>query len=319
VIEEERAPGVDAPAGSLREPARASRASRGDARNGCCRDGPILGDQAVRDSYVRAGTSARRRQNLDAASERGRGDVRGAARFVLRGGSEEYVDDIAPWFAPAARELGLTVAGTFMWDPGARNAAGIAAKVKQSGADAVYLAGLLFDGRVAGQIIDDLRAQLPRVPLIAGDGFTPISLLFDSAGRAAKGIYVSTIGLDPSRLPVAGRRFLRTFAATQPNGRIDPRTAYWVAYAAAATETLLDAIARSDGTRTSVTRALFRTHLRNGIVGDMAFDRNGDATTRPITIYRARKPGGSIQFEAVQGATLVRVISVPPDLFNETR
>jgi branched-chain amino acid transport system substrate-binding protein len=235
--------------------------------------------------------------------------------YVLRGGSEEYVNDIAPWVVPAAHRLGLGIAGTTTWDPGANNAEAVAAKVKRSGADAVYLAGLLFDGRMAGQIITDLRNKLgPRTPLIAGDGFLPISGLFRAAGPAARGIFVSSIGLPADRLPAEGRRFLKEFTATQPSGRIDPTTAYWVAYTAAATTVLLDAIARSDGTRESVRTALASTDLKTGIVGPIAFDRNGDTTTRPITIYRAEHPSSSIQFGAVQGATLDRVINVPATL-----
>jgi branched-chain amino acid transport system substrate-binding protein len=237
--------------------------------------------------------------------------------FVLRGGDEEYVDDIAPWFAPAAQRLGITVAGMIKWEPDAKNDLGIAQAVKRSRADAVYLAGLPFDGRVAGEIIRHLRKEFgPRLPLIADDGFLPVSQLFQAAGPAARGIYLGTIGLTPNLLPAAGRRFLKQFAATQPGGVLDPSTGYWVAYAAAATQSLLDAIARSDGTRPAIVRALSTARLDATTVGEMAFDRNGDTTNRPIAIYRAQNPGGSIQFEAVQGASYVRTIRVPQHLLR---
>ena len=53
-----------------------------------------------------------------------------------------------------------------------------------------------------------------------------------------------------------------------------------------AAEILLDAIARSDGTRASVTRELPRTQVDNGILGNIRFDRYGDLTEGPVTIVR---------------------------------
>jgi hypothetical protein len=49
---------------------------------------------------------------------------------------------------------------------------------------------------------------------------------------------------------------------------------------------LLDAIARSDGTRASVRRQLFATRVHNGIVGTFTITPHGDTTARTITIYR---------------------------------
>ncbi|MBD0318070.1 MAG: hypothetical protein ICV71_06045, partial [Thermoleophilia bacterium] len=57
-------------------------------------------------------------------------------------------------------------------------------------------------------------------------------------------------------------------------------------YAAQGAEILLDAIARSDGTRSSVTRELFRTDVEGRILGDVRFDENGDLVEAPVTIFR---------------------------------
>jgi hypothetical protein len=53
-----------------------------------------------------------------------------------------------------------------------------------------------------------------------------------------------------------------------------------------AAEILLDAIARSEGTRASVTRERFRTRVTDGIRGDIRFDRNGDLVDSPFTFVR---------------------------------
>ena len=49
---------------------------------------------------------------------------------------------------------------------------------------------------------------------------------------------------------------------------------------------LLDAIARSDGTRASVTRNLFSTRISDGILGSFTFTPAGDTTLNAIPFYR---------------------------------
>jgi hypothetical protein len=79
---------------------------------------------------------------------------------------------------------------------------------------------------------------------------------------------------------LAGRAFLRSFGSTQPSR---PQPSYAAAYAAQATEVLLAAIARSDGTRASVTKELFASDVRNGILGSFRFTPDGDMTPTPVT------------------------------------
>ena len=74
--------------------------------------------------------------------------------------------------------------------------------------------------------------------------------------------------------------------------RPDLRTPdFSAAYAAHAAEILLDAIARSNGTRRSVTRELRRTRIEGGIHGDIRFDQNGDLVEAPVTIFRVAGKG----------------------------
>ena len=85
-------------------------------------------------------------------------------------------------------------------------------------------------------------------------------------------------------------------------------------YTAQATEILLDAIARSDGTRAGVIEELFTTRVRNGILGSFGFDRNGDTTLNEVTILRAEEPGGGSTVKSVDGAAVDRVLVPPPKL-----
>ena len=79
-------------------------------------------------------------------------------------------------------------------------------------------------------------------------------------------------------------------------------------YAAQATEVLLTAIARSDGTRRSVLRELFRTRVKSGLLGSFRFDRNGDITESPITIVRAAPGAAPPTAQSVEAGVVVRVI-----------
>jgi hypothetical protein len=57
-------------------------------------------------------------------------------------------------------------------------------------------------------------------------------------------------------------------------------------------DVLLDAIARSDGTRDSVTKKLFATRVSNGILGSFWITPDGDTTLNAIAMYRVT--GGKV-------------------------
>ena len=100
-------------------------------------------------------------------------------------------------------------------------------------------------------------------------------------GPAADGMTVSIPGVPLSSLRGDGARFVGRFGRL-----IGGRPDVYAVYAAEATEVLLDAIRRSDGTRRSIVSALFATHVRNGLLGSFAFTPQGDITRRAITTYR---------------------------------
>jgi DNA-binding SARP family transcriptional activator/ABC-type branched-subunit amino acid transport system substrate-binding protein/streptogramin lyase len=231
----------------------------------------------------------------------------GVHRLYLLDDGSDYGRPLAALIRRAARRLGLRLAGTARWDRSGKGFRALAERVRRARADGVFESGLLdFNG---GPLTKALRARLgARIPLIAGDAFGPIYALWDNSDGAAKGMYVSMNGLPVERLGARGRRFLRQFGATQRGVTVD----FYVAYAAAATEVLLDAIARSDGTRASVTRQLLATRLSDGILGPVSFDRNGDITRPPVTILRVRRRARVTDVSGTEGAAIDRVIVPPP-------
>jgi branched-chain amino acid transport system substrate-binding protein len=193
-----------------------------------------------------------------------------------------YGPGIAAAFKAAAAKLGIALTGSYTERRPSRSYRQLAARIARAGADAVFLASFLQPGRNSGTLIKDLRARLGRdVRIIAPDAFADFEALVSVAGRAAEGMTVSVPGLPNDRLPAPGRRFVADFGATvgEPPGPGAVR-------AAQATDVLLAAIARSDGTRASVTRQLFHATVTDGLLGSFSIDRNGDVTPGPVTIYQ---------------------------------
>jgi ABC-type branched-subunit amino acid transport system substrate-binding protein len=121
------------------------------------------------------------------------------------------------------------------------------------------------------------------VQLIGPDGFSPVRNVVHDVGPAVEGMIVSEPWIGPTLLHGPGAQFAAQFGK-QVGGTFYP----WTAYGAQAADVLLDAIAPSDGTRRSVTKALFATHVRNGIIGSFSFTPSGDTTTRSMTIIRIK-------------------------------
>jgi DNA-binding SARP family transcriptional activator/ABC-type branched-subunit amino acid transport system substrate-binding protein/streptogramin lyase len=225
--------------------------------------------------------------------------------YVLNDGGD--VRDLALHFRRSARAIGLGIAGKGQWNPTGAGFDALAQHVRRARADGVFLAGV--SGSSGGPLVRTLRARLgARIPLIAANPFGPVSYVFDTSHGAAKGMYISSPGLPSDRLGARGRQFLRAFNATQPGVPIRSEAVY----AAAATEVLLDAIARSDGTRASVSRQLLATRLNDGIIGSVHFDANGDMIAPPVTIMRVVRRDGVSDVPAYEGAAINRIITPPP-------
>ena len=200
-----------------------------------------------------------------------------------------YGVGIARSFAIVARRSGLDVVGTGAWPlPQGSKAAlvhrpaisALVRRVARTRPDAVFLGGVEEDPAVV-PLIRGLRRAMPRVQLIAPDAFAFFPQLVHDVGPAVEGMIISQPEIAPSLLHGPGRRFAAEFGE-----RIGGTFYPWTAYGAQAANVMLDAIARSDGTRASVTRALFRTHVRNGLIGSFSFKPTGDTTQGSVTFIR---------------------------------
>ena len=85
---------------------------------------------------------------------------------------ETYGQGIATLFQKGAKKLGISVKGFTGWDKTATSYESIATAIKQSGAQGVFLGGIVCNN--GGKLIKDLRAVLGKnFPLLLPDGWTP--------------------------------------------------------------------------------------------------------------------------------------------------
>jgi branched-chain amino acid transport system substrate-binding protein len=197
-------------------------------------------------------------------------------------------------FRRATARLGVGIAGEARYDgmsPDGFRA--LADKIARSGADGILIGGSPYlDGAV---LLKALRARLgPHVTIMAGDGFEDIPDVLQVAGSAARGLYVATSELpaDALHLTPEGKRFTSEFGTAAD--------ASYALNAAQATEVVLQAIARSDGTRASVLRV----------------DRYGDITPARIAILRitGSSPPDLGLPSHFKGAVIDRVETIPASL-----
>ena len=230
--------------------------------------------------------------------------------YVLDDGTSYWKELLADPFRRTARKLGVGIAGSSTFKPAARSYDAVVEGVARSGVQGVLIGGDQFAG--GDRLLKALRSRLgERTTIMAGFLFGEIPLLLESAGPAARGLYVTTTNVPRSAMPLtaAGRRFSRDVGASGT-------PLYGVLEAGQAAQLVLDAIARSDGTRASVLEELRASKVEDGILGSFRFDDYGDITAASIPILRvtgATPPGSGLP-ESLQGAVVDRVIKVPTSL-----
>jgi branched-chain amino acid transport system substrate-binding protein len=180
----------------------------------------------------------------------------------------------------AAKLLGIDVVGSTSWmhdDPtGDRS---VARHVAQRSPDGVFLIGVLDP-----ELVRDLRSRLGAdVALITPDGFSDMQTLVQQAGPAAEGVTVSFPTASIESLSSSGQRFAGAFRSAI-HQTVEP----FSVSAAQSADVLLDAIARSDGTRASVTANLLSARVSDGILGSFAISPSGDPQPGQVTIFRIR-------------------------------
>ena len=222
-------------------------------------------------------------------------DVQGAAGAEwakTQGKTKAYVLDdtqlygagLAKAWAQHANKIGLEVVSPNKtsegFDAKATDYSALAQKIKASGADVIYIGSIT--GQNTGKLWKDLRAGLPDITIMSGDGVFEKSW-YDGAGASANGTFLTFGGLGPDQLTGAGKEWFDKYK-TDHNG---DQPATYTAYGNAAATTALEALKKA-GTndRYEVLKAVMATKDLDTVLGKLTFDANGDAVGGSISGYK---------------------------------
>ena len=167
--------------------------------------------------------------------------------FILND-KQTYGFGVATTFRGAAAKLGLKVAGFQGWDAKQSSYEALANTIKQTGADAVFLGGIICNN--GAKLIKDLKAGVPDAN---ADRSRRLQRLRSRTGPAFEGSYVSVAGQPPKGLKGEGKTFVDDFGA-QIGATPNPYSAVRARRRCSSCSTRSQA---SDGTRASVAENLF--------------------------------------------------------------
>jgi branched-chain amino acid transport system substrate-binding protein len=216
--------------------------------------------------------------------------AQGVTSVFILNDKEAYGLGVATNFRNAAQKVGIKIAGFAAWDAKASSYEATFRQIKGTGADAVFLGGLIDEN--GAQVIKDKVAVLGpndgQVKLLMPDGFTTQQTI-DEAGAAARNSFMAIAGVPIDEFKGAGKEFADGLRSEKLGGKaLDP----YAIYGGQAAQVLLDAIEASDGTRADVIKKVFETKVTDGLLGTFEINENGDPSGGEgavvgFTIYRA--------------------------------
>jgi branched-chain amino acid transport system substrate-binding protein len=202
----------------------------------------------------------------------------GVKSVYILNDKEAYGLGVAKNFQGAAQALGIAIKGFSAYDPKQPSFRATFTRIKATSPDAVFIGGLVDEN--SGQLINDKVSVLGpnngAVKLMLPDGFTTDAIFQRSEGGTpnAKDAYFSVAGVGIDKYTGAAQDFISGFKATLNGKPVDP---YAILGAQAAT-VLLNAIEKSDGSRSGVIAEVFKTKIDNGLIGSFEINQNGDIT-----------------------------------------
>ncbi len=199
----------------------------------------------------------------------------GFKKVYVLNDKQTYGFGVATTYKAAATKLGIKVVGFQGWDAKASSYEALATAIKASGAQAVFLGGIICNN--GAKLMQDIKSVDPKIQLQMPDGFSDPN----GNGSVANGAYISVAGEPPKALTGTGATFIKSFGkqiGTTPNP--------YAAYGAQAMDVLLQAIAKGGGQRASTTKGIFGLTITNGILGNFTINSSGDTNLTPITIYK---------------------------------
>jgi branched-chain amino acid transport system substrate-binding protein len=217
----------------------------------------------------------------------------GVTSVYILDDAEVYGKGVAKNTQAAAEEQGLEIAGTDSWDGQASNYRALAAKIKASGADAVFTGGIIDNN--GPQLYKDLNAAMPDAKLFGPDGMATVDFTKEIPAKVQAQTFLTAPTVAPEELPPAGQQFYKDYEEEygEPQDEIDP----YAVYGYEAMAVVCDAIAEGGDDRAAVVDAFFSTKGRESPLGTYDIDADGDTTLSDYGGYTAE--GGKLVFNKV--------------------
>jgi branched-chain amino acid transport system substrate-binding protein len=208
----------------------------------------------------------------------------GKTKAYVLDDTQVYGAGLAKAWALHANKIGLEVVSPNKtsegFDAKATDYSALAQKIKDSGADIIYIGSIT--GQNTGKLWKDLRAAMPDITIMSGDGVFEKSW-FEGAGEAANGTLLTFGGVGPDQLTGAGKTWYDEYLASHDGNSPATYTAYGNAAAAVSLAGLQKA-ATND--RWAVLQAIMATKDLPTVLGTTTFDANGDAVGGSISRYK---------------------------------
>ncbi|MDQ0962586.1 branched-chain amino acid transport system substrate-binding protein [Streptomyces sp. B4I13] len=208
----------------------------------------------------------------------------GKKKVYLIDDQKTYGAGLAASFKANFTKLGGQIVGTDHVNPDDRDFNAVVAKIKKTGADALYYGG---EYPAAAPLSQQLKDSGQNIPLMGGDGI--YSGEFPKLNKKAEGDLATSVGKPVEDLPSA-----KEFIANYKNGGYkDAYEAYGgLTYDAtwAVIEAVKLAVEGNDGKvpaegRKAVLDAMAKVKF-DGVTGTISFDEFGDTTNHMMTAYK---------------------------------
>ena len=207
----------------------------------------------------------------------------GVKKLYTLDDKQVYGVGVAKTTRDAAKLNGIEVVGSDSIDPKAPNYRSLAAKIKGSGADAVFFGGITANNGV--QLYKDLGAALPDATLWGPDGVAESAFTNDLPADIAQRTYITVATINPKDYGPKGQKFFKDFRAKYNQKVIQP----YAIYGFEAMDVVLDSMDRAGSKcndRQAVIDEFFNTKGKEGVTGTYDIDKDGDVTLSQFGRHR---------------------------------
>jgi branched-chain amino acid transport system substrate-binding protein len=207
----------------------------------------------------------------------------GVTKLFTLDDKQVYGAGVAKTTADAAKLNDIQVVGSDSIDPKAPNYRSLAARIRDSGADAVFFGGITANNAV--QLYKDLGAALPDATLWGPDGVAESAFTNDLPPDVAERTYITVATINPKDYAPKGQKFFRDFRSQYKSKVIQP----YAIYGFEAMDVVLDAMDRAGdkcNDRQTVIDEFFNTKGKEGVTGTYDIDKDGDVTLSQFGRHR---------------------------------